>query len=705
MMRASHSLAIVFLPLLFSLSCGKSSQEKKPSATIVPEDMNRDYLAEAKAAKVSLERASEFNAELLEANPTNALNGRFGAQFAWPIIPAHAILLPNGKVFNYGTDGAGNQGAGFNYDVWNPALGTGGDSHQWLPNQTATDIFCGASSILPDTGDVLVPGGDTRNPINFGINSTLIFNQGNNSLNRTAYMQFARWYPTAITLPNGETIIHGGRDGNNIPVATPEIFNNGQWRTLWGATNNDITGDEEGRWFYPRDFIAPNGRIFGMSGNRMYWMDWQGDGGTQAAGFLPNKTRSHISTAVMYQPGKILQVGGSTNGDTQAEGSNQAITVDINGGNPVVQDAPNMAKRRVWANSTVLPTGEVLITGGSAFENRLVDPAQTAEIWNPNTRQFRQVATAATPRLYHSIGLLLPDATVLIAGGGAPGPLNNLNGEIYYPPYLFDGNGNLAQRLTIGNMANKFAYNANVNVPYFGAGQVKRVTLIRTGAVTHSFDVGQRFLELPFTQQNGAVEVIMPNSPNIAPPGYYMLYLINEAGVPSVSKIIGLNGQGGVQPEPQPEPNPEPKPVQGLNIGEIYTVHAKLTGKCLDVAAQGWENAVAIQQYECNNTAAQKFRLIQNQNGGLSLQNLNSNKCLDLAGNGMQNGGLIQQWDCTGAQNQTLNFQAQADGNYTITFGHSNKCMDLPEGNPGNGIRPQQWDCVGNDYQRWYLVK
>lgn len=703
-MRVSSSLAVVSLALLFHLSCSKSEAGRKPIAAGVPEDQNRDYIAEAKVAKISLAKTSEFNAELPGNNLASALNGQWTNQFAWPIIPAHVVLLPNGKVFNYGTTGDGTQGAGFNYDVWDPALGTDADSHQWLPNETRTDIFCGGVSILPETGDVLVPGGDTRIPVNTGIKNTNLFNTGDNSLNRIQDMQFARWYPTTITLPNGETIIRGGRDGGNAPVSIPEIYNiNEGWRTLWGAANGDITSDEEGRWFYPRDFIAPNGRIFGMSGNRMYWIDWQGQGAAEVlAQRLPNKSRSHVSTAVMYRPGQILQVGGSTNGDTQAEGSNQAITVDIRSGNPIVEDAPNMAKRRVWANSTVLPNGEVLITGGSAFENKLNDPATVAEIWNPDTRQFRQVATAATPRLYHSVGLLLPDATVLIAGGGAPGPLNNLNGEIYYPPYLFDGNGNLAPRLTIGEIANQFQYNNAVNVPYFGTGQVRRVTLVRNGAVTHSFDVGQRFLELDFTQQNGSVEAQMPNSPNIAPPGYYMLYLINEAGVPSLSKIISLNNIRGVA---QPPVQPPVQTVDGLTVGDMYQVHAKTTDKCLDVAAASMENEAPIQQYECNNTQAQNFRLIRNQTGGLSLQNTNSNKCLDIEDLNQANGSLVQQWECNGGANQSLNFTEQDDGNYTISFAHSNKCLDLPEGNAANGTRPQQWDCTGNDFQRWNLTK
>lgn len=356
-----------------------------------------------------------------------------------------------------------------------------------------------------------------------------------------------------------------------------------------------------------------------------------------------------------------------------------------------------MAKRRVWANTTVLPNGEVLVTGGSAFENRDVDSALVSEMWNPETRQFRQVASASTFRLYHSISLLLPDASVLVAGGGAPGPRNQLNGEIYYPPYLYDGNGNLAPRLTIGAMGDRFPYNANVNVPYYGVGKVRRVTLIRTGAVTHSFDMGQRFLELPFTQRNGAVEVIMPDSPNIAPPGYYMLFLINEAGVPSVAKILNLNTKNTAPADPEP--------AAGLKVGDIYSLVASFSNKCVDVAGQSPDDGAALQQYECNGTAAQKFRLIQNPSGALSLQNINSGKCLDIENMSQQNGAVLQQWGCGGTGNQSLNLNAQGDGSYQISFAHSNKCLDVPAANPASGVHLHQWDCTGSPQQKWLLLK
>ncbi|HYX33499.1 MAG TPA: galactose oxidase-like domain-containing protein [Oligoflexus sp.] len=474
----------------------------------------------------------------LYAAPGENIKGRWGTQFNWPIIPIHAVLLPQGKVLTFGTDSKGKQGAQFNYDIWDPGKGTGKNSHQSLPNKISTDIFCAATGLLPN-GDVLIPGGDTRNPSNAGIKATSIYRQGKQTLEATDEMNFARWYPTVTTLPNGESLVHGGIDGGKAPVAAPEIFSKGSWRTVWGAANAEIV-NKEARWFYPRNFVAPDGRLFGMSGGIMYYLDWQGDGDAEIVGNLPKRSRSSTSTAVMFEPGKILQVGGKDTGSSGDLGSNKAIMVDITEGSPEVSNLADMAFKREWANATVLPDGQVFISGGSAKKNELVNPATTAELWNPKTRKFTQLAKAATARLYHSSALLLPDATVLVGGGGAPGPLTNLNAEIYYPPYLFDSAGNFAKRLKIDEVAAEQRYGRVTEVQFSGAGTVKRVTLVRTGAVTHSFDMSQRFLELEFTKENGAVSVAMPDSSHIAPPGYYMLYLVNDKGVPSVSKIIRL---------------------------------------------------------------------------------------------------------------------------------------------------------------------
>jgi hypothetical protein len=156
------------------------------------------------------------------------------------------------------------------------------------------------------------------------------------------------------------------------------------------------------------------------------------------------------NTAVMYAPGKILQLGG--NGAFNADalpGSNMATVIDINGGNPVLTEQPRMTYPRRYPNSIVLADGKVVVTGGATFGNDYAgepaDPVFAVEIWNPVNGTWSVGANAARFRGYHSFTILLANGAILSTGGGTPGPVTNLNAEIYYPPYLFRTVGSAAQ--------------------------------------------------------------------------------------------------------------------------------------------------------------------------------------------------------------------------------------------------------------------
>jgi hypothetical protein len=152
------------------------------------------------------------------------------------------------------------------------------------------------------------------------------------------------------------------------------------------------------------------------------------------------------------------------------------------------------------------------------------------------------MASASIPRLYHSSALLLPDATVITGGGGDPGPLTNLNAEIYYPPYLYlkDGSGNLAPRPSITSAPDVLGWGQAFNVSVQSPLSISRVTLVRTGIVTHDFNGNQRFQDLSFTQNGTTLSLKTPASSGVAPPGYYMLFVIDANGVPSVAKIFRI---------------------------------------------------------------------------------------------------------------------------------------------------------------------
>jgi Galactose oxidase-like, Early set domain len=172
---------------------------------------------------------------------------------------------------------------------------------------------------------------------------------------------------------------------------------------------------------------------------------------------------------------------------------------------------------------------------------RLIGVAYAVEIWGPTTGQWTLGANAVKPRLYHSIALLLPDGSVLTAGGGAPGPVKNLNAEIYYPGYLYDASGQPAARPSLVDAPSLLQVHLNQQfVATVGsADPISRVTLVRTSSVTHTLNPDQRFLELGFTQAGQTLMITLPTiDPNVVVPGYYMLFVFDQAGVPSVARIV-----------------------------------------------------------------------------------------------------------------------------------------------------------------------
>ena len=453
----------------------------------------------------------------------------------WPTIAIHAVLTPKGHVMNFGTDENGIQGAQFFYDLWKPELGTGSNSHTTLTNTLGVDSFCSAAVLMPESGDILMAGGDNRpnGGTNRGIKDAPIFRTGNNTLARAADMSAARWYPTSTVLTNGDILLTGGRDTAGRAVNTPEVYSpdTNTWRSLLGISTAAYS------YVYPRQWIAPNGKVFGYTDNKkMYYMNTAGSGSLEALGDLNIVGSPYRSAAVMYQPGKILQVGGS------GSITNEAAIIDINGATPTVRQVAKPAETgRVWTESVVLPNGKVMLVGGSARDNQEVGVATRPEIWDPATERWTLMEAAEKARLYHSTALLLKDGRVMVAGGGAPGPLVNTNAEIFTPPYLYNSAGQLAARPTITSAPDEAPYGSKIAVRHNASDVITRVTLIKTGATTHSNNMEQRFIELDYTDINNGVRVTLPASANLAPPGYYLLHLLNDKGVPSEAHIVRIS--------------------------------------------------------------------------------------------------------------------------------------------------------------------
>jgi len=251
------------------------------------------------------------------------------------------------------------------------------------------------------------------------------------------------------------------------------------------------------------------------------------------------------STAVMFEPGRILQVGG---GGTPA--SRNANLVDINSGTPMLTALPQAQFGRHWGNATVMADGRVLVSGGSAENNAANGVAYTSEIFNPATRSWSTGATATRMRLYHSASLLLPDATVITMGGGTPGPETNLNAEIYYPPYLFNDDGTAASRPTITAATSVTDPGRTLSITTPDAAGISTVSLVKTGSVTHSDDMDQRFINLTFSRSGDTLTANLPTNVNETPPGHYMIFVFDAAGVPSPAAIVRINVAGTTPPPP-----------------------------------------------------------------------------------------------------------------------------------------------------------
>lgn len=463
------------------------------------------------------------------------LRGAFGPLVAWPLIPLHAMLMPDGRVLSYGTDEQGQQSGLFVYDIWDPSRGTGPDSHFVLPNTTGTDLFCSAQTLLPTTGEVLLAGGDETidGERNYGSAATTIFDPGTDSMRSEAPMTWRRWYPTLVTMASGDVLVVGGRDTPTEPILTPEIYAPGQgWRALPGARSSAAFGTRGMNWWYPRAFLTPRGRVAILTHTGGIHLLNPAASGRISAVVAKMPQGHRALPAVMYAPGRVLSVRSSL----------QVALVDLNPATPTVTLTRPVSQVRLWANATVTADGRVVLTGGSAVLNELTGAAYQAELWSPATGAWTRGAAARTERLYHSISLLLPDATVLTGGGGAPGPKTQLNAEIYYPPYLFrtDGSGQLAARPVITATPTWLQRGQPFTVQV-GAGQmIRRVTLVRTGSVTHSLDADQRHFELAFTQAGTVLTVTAPASGFVAPPGAYLLFAIDAKGVPSVARIVSL---------------------------------------------------------------------------------------------------------------------------------------------------------------------
>jgi len=456
-----------------------------------------------------------------------ALQGRWDPAFTSPVVAIHSSLLSTGNVLLWGHTGEPW--------LWSPASYPSSPAGGFSQVSTPTEEFCSGHAALADGRLLVVGGHDNAKGNGFGLSDVNLFN--GTSWQTMSAMAEGRWYPTATTLPSGEIAVVAGTDNNMANVKVPEIWDGASWRKLTSAAF--------ALPYYPRMFVAPNGKLFyAGEGAVTKYLSTSGTGAWSNVGSRIVADRNYGS-AVMLD-GKVLYVGGGGKAigcTTPVEQS--AELIDLTAATPQWRSVGSMAFRRRQLNLTILANGTVLAVGGTSacgFSNEAAS-VYPAEVWNPATEQWSTLASLQVSRVYHSTAILLPDGRVLSAGGGDNGEgTAQFNAEVFTPPYLYASDGTPAPRPSYSISSSHLSYGQQVTVESPQASTITKVTLIRLSAVTHGFDQNQRLNTLVFTldPSGTSLQVTTPSSGNLAPPGAYMLFLVNASGVPSVAQIVTL---------------------------------------------------------------------------------------------------------------------------------------------------------------------
>jgi len=501
----------------------------------------------------NITQSTSITVSVNQPSPTQV--GRWSPVMNWPIVAVHAILLPSGNVLAW-TDYTTMGGA----QIWYPSTNT------FIPKTYDTvSLFCAGHAYMAD-GRLLVTGGIVGLQDNMGPHDATIFNPANESWFQGAMMVTGRYYPTATTLPDGRILVQGGTTTCSTCIADiPEIYD--PVRETWTPMASSASMAFR---YYPHSFVLPDGRILVGSQDDKAIPTRVLDLNTQTWTTIDSRILDGHSAA-MYLPGKIMKAGTATADDPGKPAFATTYVLDMTQSSPAWQQTASMAYPRSYLNLTVLPDGQVLATGGSTVTDKANFSAAVyaAELWNPATKAWTTMSSAQIPRLYHSTALLLPDATVLVAGGGRengrsqPDPKDQPNAEIFSPPYLFKG-----PRPVISGAPSLLQYGSNFSVSTPDASRIGSVSLIALSAVTHAFNENQRFLPLPFSRAGNSLNVVAPVDGRIAPPGPYMLFIVDTNGVPSVAAMVRM-------PSPSEDTQPPTAP-SNLNVA-ASTGRASLT--------------------------------------------------------------------------------------------------------------------------------
>lgn len=451
-----------------------------------------------------------------------AVLGSWGPQIPLGIVGIHAAVLNDGTVLYYEVIGSAIGSKARRFD---PV--TLSSTNVNLPFHR--NIMCSGMSFLPD-GRFLATGGDPDDGLaDSGVGNpyTTIFDPATNTWSDHDQMDFVRWYPSNVLLPDGRTLIIGGQSapGGNFKIKVMEVFDPDTLqvsRMPAGAT----------KWvgLYPRTVLLANGQVlkagkgvrtfrFDPSVPKWYFLDEMlgGDRKQGSIVLLPGNMRAMVCG------------GRSLDGTI----TSSAEVIDLNDPSPQWRLVGSLNRARQNHSVVILPDGKVLIVGGGSSGQSWGSPVGLTEMFDPGTETFTRMASQTTNRTYHSTAVLLADGRV-ISGGANSGAPEQSTVEIYSPPYLFRGT-----RPTITSVSDAtLTWGASVQITTPDAANIARVVLMKPGADTHQMNFDQRRVVCPFSTGASSVTAMLPSTAQANPPGYYMLFILDTDLVPSVATVV-----------------------------------------------------------------------------------------------------------------------------------------------------------------------
>jgi hypothetical protein len=495
--------------------------------------------------------------------PTGNAAGQYKFLIGGVVIPLMTFVGVNGKVTfleKFGT-GAPNTTGVYEFD---PSL-SNDFSKAWRTMHVKTDIFCSAGLTLPDkAGRQMTIGGwsgvstegvrlYTPSGV-LGTNGTTDWQEDPDQVQ----LQVGRWYPSAMIMANGSILVVGGEKGSNdaavpslelLPAGSAPLFMD--WLQRTDPFN-----------LYPFLAVLPSGGIFVAYYNEARILD---EGTFATTKTLPNMPgavnnplggRTYPLEGTMMilpqsppytQPLGILICGGSTPGggnaidncvSTQPEATNPTWTIE------------RMPSRRVISCMVALPDGTYLILNGAqqgvAGFGLANTPNLNAVLYNPTApvgTRMSIMANTTIARLYHSEAILMADGRVLVTGSDPQDGKNpeEYRVEVFIPPYLM---GNPVQpQVTMNANQKDWAYGGTYTFSVDQA--VAKVSLLGAEASTHGNTMGQRTFFPAFSCAGGSCTVTAPPNAHVCPPGWFKLFALNAAGVPSYAMFVRIGGDPG----------------------------------------------------------------------------------------------------------------------------------------------------------------